>query len=30
MASMDLKGDGRIDSTEFSQLIQRLQRLREG
>ena len=30
MASMDLNGDGRIDCTEFSQLIQRLQRLREG
>ena len=27
---MDLNGDGRIDSTEFSQLIQRLQRLRQG
>ena len=30
MASMDLNGDGRIDCTEFSQLIQRLQRLRQG
>ena len=30
MASMDFNGDGRIDCTEFSQLIQRLQRLREG
>ena len=30
MASMDLNGDGHIDSAEFSQLIQRLQRLREG
>ena len=27
---MDLNDDGRIDSTEFSQLIQRLQRLRQG
>ena len=27
---MDLNGDGRIDCTEFSQLIQRLQRLRGG
>ena len=30
MASMDLNGDGHIDSAEFSQLIQRLQRLRQG
>ena len=30
MAAMDFDGDGRIDSAEFSQLIQRLQRLREG
>ena len=30
MASMDLNGDGHIDSAEFSKLIQRLQRLREG
>jgi len=30
MASMDLNGDGRIDCSEFSQLIQRLQRLRQG
>ena len=30
MASMDLNGDGRIDCDEFSQLIQRLQRLRQG
>ena len=30
MASMDLNSDGRIDCTEFSQLIQRLQRLRQG
>ena len=30
IASMDLNDDGRIDSTEFSQLIQRLQRLRQG
>ncbi|NCG15722.1 MAG: urea transporter [Synechococcales cyanobacterium H12SWP_bin.12] len=30
MASMDLNGDGRIDCGEFSQLIQRLQRLRQG
>ncbi len=30
MAAMDLDGDGRIDFAEFSQLIQRLQRLREG
>ena len=30
MASMDLNGDGRIDCNEFSQLIQRLQRLRQG
>ena len=30
MASMDLDGDGQINPAEFSQLIQRLQRLREG
>jgi Ca2+-binding EF-hand superfamily protein len=30
MASMDFNGDGHIDSAEFSQLIQRLQRLRQG
>lgn len=30
MASIDLNGDERIDCTEFNQLIQRLQRLREG
>ncbi len=30
IASMDLNDDGRIDSTEFSLLIQRLQRLRQG
>ena len=30
MASMDLNSDGRINCTEFSQLIQRLQRLRQG
>lgn len=30
MASMDLNGDGRIDCNEFSQLIHRLQRLRQG
>lgn len=29
MASMDLDGDGQIDCNEFSQLIQRLQRLRQ-
>ena len=30
MASLDLDGDGQINSVEFSLLIQRLQRLREG
>ena len=30
MASMDLNSDGQINFIEFSQLIQRLQRLREG
>ncbi|KZR84658.1 Urea transporter [Prochlorococcus marinus str. MIT 1342] len=30
MASMDLNADGRINCNEFSQLIQRLQRLRQG
>ena len=30
METMDLNGDGQLDSAEFSQLIQRLQRLRQG